>query len=169
MRITQQELRELLHYDPETGIFTAKVKRYRAVVGKPIGTVTSGGYVRMTIRRKVYLAHQLVWLYVHGEWPKTKLDHKNNVRNDNRISNLRQADDSQNLFNKLNQSNNTSGYKGVRWDKRNNRWMVTIRSRGKDFFVGRFHDKSEAAAAYKAAADAHHGEFANYGKSSADS
>jgi len=87
--LTQSQLKEILTYNPDTGIFTWLVaSNGRIRVGDIAGT-TDNGYVRIMIERTKYRAHRLAWLYVHGESPKEQIDHINHIRDDNRINNLR--------------------------------------------------------------------------------
>ena len=116
--LTQSQLKELLHYDPDTGIFTNLVTRNgRALIGDQAGYLRPTGYVIITLNYKRYRAHRLAWLYMYGVWPKDQLDHINRVSHDNRIANLREVSNSENQQNSGIQTNNTSGHKGVSWNK----------------------------------------------------
>lgn len=158
LNLTQRELRELVHYDENTGVFTAVVGRDRIKPGSVLGCVNYG-YVVIGINGHKYRAHRLAWLYVYGKWPSKLLDHENGIRSDNRLCNLREADHSQNAFNRRLRSDNTSGQKGVVWNKRNSRWTAEITVRGERFFLGSFSDKKYAVRAYQAAEASHFGEF----------
>jgi hypothetical protein len=158
--ITAQRLRELLHYDPETGVFTWLVKpskRARIRVGDVAGNVGPDGYRRIRVGCK-YLSHRLAWLWMTGEWPPHQIDHINGAKHDNRICNLRVATGSQNQANARKRSDNTSGYKGVRPSR--GRWRAEIRVNGSRRHIGIFNDPAEAHAAYVDAAVKHSGEFA---------
>ena len=97
---TQSQVKELFHYDPETGHLIWLVdRRAHKVAGKIAGYLNNEGYLRIRIDGKGYQAHRLIWLYVNGAWPVNEIDHVNGVRNDNRISNLREVTNSQNLQN----------------------------------------------------------------------
>ena len=85
--ITQEELKELLDYNPETGLFTWNV--YNNIKNKTTAGTFNDGYIQIKIKQKIYQAHRLAWLYVYGEWPKGQIDHINGIRDDNRIENLR--------------------------------------------------------------------------------
>jgi hypothetical protein len=89
-KLTAERLRERLHYDAETGVFTRRVGSGHAHAGDMAGSVHSTGYVRIGIDGGKYTAHCLAWLYVHGVWPSDQIDHINRNRSDNRIANLRQ-------------------------------------------------------------------------------
>lgn len=162
--IDAARLRELFNYDPETGVLTHRAGR-RA--GLPAGGIDKSkrGYVRISIpvgngRYLLFYAHRLAWQYVHGAEPALDLDHINGIRSDNRISNLREADRSQNQWNRATPRTNTSGYKGVRLCKRTGKWRADIRVDGKKVSLGLFDDIKDASAAYNAKAALVFGEFA---------
>ena len=89
-KLTAERLRERLHYDAGTGVFTRRVGSGHARTGEMAGSVHSTGYVRISIDGGKYTAHCLAWLYVHGVWPPDQIDHINGNRSDNRIANLRE-------------------------------------------------------------------------------
>jgi len=159
--ITQAELKKLLSYDPKTGVFRWRKTGKGRNADRIAGNTNNHGYRALCIRGKRYQAHRLAWLYVHGVWPAGDLDHRNGVRDDNRIKNLRQATRSQNMQNKSLQANNTSGYKGVCWNIGMKKWQANIRLHGKRKFLGYFSNIEDAASAYASAASELHGEFAN--------
>ena len=98
-----------------------------------------------------YYAHRLAWFYVHGEWPKV-VDHWNGKRDDNRLENLRDANDSINAQNRREATpGNTSGLLGVSWNTRDKKWVAQIRIDGKNTQIGRFDDALEGHRAYVAA------------------
>jgi len=98
--VNAETVRGLFDYSPDSGVFVNKVTRGNKRKGTVAGIIDHTGYVRITINRVPYLAHRLAWLYVYGEWPAKDIDHKNRNRSDNRITNLRLADKSENQFNK---------------------------------------------------------------------
>jgi hypothetical protein len=162
--ITSDELLQLLAYDPQTGVFTWRVTMSsRAIRGAKAGT-RNGGYVQLKINKRIYQAHRLAWLYVHGEWPPEFIDHINGDPGDNRIENLRLATSSQNLANSRRRRDNAAGVKGVCWNKRDARWRAQIRINGKKTYLGSFTEIKDAAAAYRSAAEKHYGEFASTGE-----
>ena len=89
-KLTAERLRERLHYDAGTGVFTRRVGSGHARAGDMAGTIHSTGYVRISIDGGKYTAHHLAWLYVHGVWPSDQIEHINRKRSDNRIANLRE-------------------------------------------------------------------------------
>lgn len=107
--ITQERLKELVSYDPETGWLTwqDKSRCKRAEFGDRAGWVNWNGYIRLCLDYRIYVVHRLAWLYVHGEWPIEMLDHINGDRSDNRISNLRLANKSENQQNKRKAASNS--------------------------------------------------------------
>jgi hypothetical protein len=162
MSLTAEELRERLHYDPCTGTFTRVTSSVRRWRGQPAGMVHKGhGYVIIKIGQTGYLAHRLAWLYVHGEWPSMDLDHRNGVRQDNRIQNLREADPGQNAANRAAWRRNKTGFKGVVHKPAHARrpWLAYIKSRGRQVFLGSYATPEEASAAYARAAAERYGEF----------
>ena len=113
--ITQEYLKSILDYNLDTGIFTWKVnKSKRSNIGDVAGW-SYNGYVSIEIDNKPYKAHRLAWLYVYGEIPKNLIDHVNNNRADNRISNLRKATYQENSENYKTPKTNKSGVKNVSW------------------------------------------------------
>jgi hypothetical protein len=162
--LTADELRQHLHYDPETGIFTWRVRaRANVPCGTTAGTLDERGYVRIGYKTFYFRAHRLAWLYVHGEWPAREIDHINGDKADNRIANLRPATHKQNSANRLINKNSTSGVKGVGWHKNNAKWRAQIKLNGKKKNLGYFDAIEDAAAAYQNAAINNFGEFANIG------
>jgi hypothetical protein len=161
MKLSQAYLKEILHYDPETGIWTWKVSRGRVKVSQRAGSYDykNGPRWVISIDRKNYLASRLAWFYVTGEWPVHEIDHKNRNPADNRWENLREATRQQNSHNQSKRKTNTSGLKGVRWKKANQKWRAEIRVDGKSVHLGYFDSKEQASAAYRDAARQLHGEF----------
>lgn len=151
--ITAEYLRLVLHYDPETGIFTWKVRAANSIkVGDVAGCLgSSTGYLQIRVHSRDYLAHRLAWLYVYGNWPEDQIDHINRIRTDNRIANLREASHKQNLQNASKRSDNTSGHTGVVWNKQCSKWRAKIRHNYREIHLGLFTDLAEAIAARKAA------------------
>jgi hypothetical protein len=148
--LTAERLRELLHYEPLTGIFTWLVSTNgRVIVGDVAGCVGEDGYSRISIDGRKYMAHRLAWFYVHGEWPGGRLDHRKNKcfadKSDNRIANLRPASHSGNLANTGPSSNNSSGFKGVSWHKQLQKWAAQIEHNGKRIYLGLYPSAREAA------------------------
>ena len=146
--MTAQRVKELFHYDADTGLFTRFPAKNIRRGQNCVGTINRG-YLRIKIDYKLYSAHRLAWLYVHGEWPNDQIDHINGDRADNRISNLRAATHSQNRQNihKV-RSNSKSGLIGAMWDSYNNKWRSKIRFEGKCKHLGYFENAEQAHAVY---------------------
>jgi len=161
--LTQERLKEVLYYNPVTGLFTWIKKTSimsKVSIGDLAGWANGGGYLNIKIDGKSYKSHRLAWLYTYGSFPKSDLDHKNRNQTDNRINNLRLCTYSENGANRSVQSNNSSGYKNVYWYKRGNKWKAQIRSKNERIHLGYFDCKHEAARAYNQKALELHGEFA---------
>ena len=125
--ITQSKLKELVHYDPDTGIFIWKKRTSNRIkIGNVVGNLHKYGYIEMRVDGERCLAHRLAWLYVYGYMPKL-IDHINRDKKDNRIKNLREANYSQNALNSKIRSDNSSGAKCVYFDKKNKSWEVKIK------------------------------------------
>ena len=144
---TQARLKELLHYDEKTGAFTWKVKKGgRAVAGQHAGTKDVRGYLVIRLDGVLYKAHRLAWLYSHGEWPEENIDHINRDRSDNRLKNLRLANQSLNMHN-ANRRAGKSGVVGVTHDKWRDKWVARIKINYRSVFLGRFNSLAEATQA----------------------
>jgi len=126
--LTAEKLKELLNYDPETGLFIRVVFICnRARKGDIAGSIDKrAGYRCIVINGKRYQAHRLAWLYVHGRWPESQLDHINRNAGDNRITNLREVSNQENHHNLKLHVRNTSGHSGVYWNKKNKKWVAYI-------------------------------------------
>jgi hypothetical protein len=161
--LTADRLRELLDYDLASGVFTWRVARRGTAAGTKAGYVSKAGYVQISVDGKLYQAHRLAHLYVTGHWSVGLVDHTNGVAGDDGWGNLRPATQSQNLRNCKRRRDNTSGVKGVSYDKARDRWVAYIADgRGALVNLGRFHTLEEAAAARQRAADRHYGDFARH-------
>ncbi|CAN1724414.1 protein of unknown function [Hyphomicrobium sp. 1Nfss2.1] len=161
--LTAERLRELVTYDPETGVMRWRVSRRGKIKpGNIAGYSATDGYLQITVDRRTYMLHRLAWLYVHGEWPSLSIDHINGVRDDNRIVNLRPATVAQQRRNICLRSDNTSGLPGVRWIPQKRRWIARIKVNSVYRHLGCFHDKLAAKEAYERAAEKYFGEFASH-------
>ena len=150
--LTAERLRSILNYDPESGIFTWKVRTANQVkVGDVVGCPDGRGYLLIQAQSRLYRAHRLAWLYVYGEWPKGQIDHINRNKADNRIANLRDVSHKQNNQNRSKPSNNTSGHPGVSWHKQKSKWQARIAHNYKQIHLGYFATIEEAVSARKAA------------------
>ena len=170
-------LRNLLEYDPATGSLTWRErdqkhfkvashalnwnKRY---AGKFVCLQRhNAGYRCILLYNKKYLAHRVIWAVVHGQWPTNQIDHINGVRDDNRLCNLRAATYSQNSKNSAVRKDNKSGFPGVHWVPRVDRWSARISVKGKWVMLGYFKKFDDAVAARKSA-ESIHGYHRNHGR-----
>lgn len=153
IKVTVERLKELLDYDPMTGLFKWKVRRKGVEAGDVAGAVNHEGYISIGIDNSVYKAHRLAWLYMFGRMPNGMMDHRNGDRADNRIENLREATPGQNSQNKhvASAKNKSSGLMGVSWSNDRNKFYARICVNGKVRALGRFDTAEEAHQAYLAA------------------
>lgn len=130
-------------------------------MGNMAGTKRNDGYRHVRIDGKYYQEHIVIWCMVKGEWPTSIIDHKNEIRDDNSIDNLRLASKCQNAYNTGKWKCNTSGYKGVSLNKKSGKWVAYISLNRQNIHLGSFESLSLAVAAHKKATIDLHGEFAN--------
>lgn len=160
--LTQTLLKQKLSYDKTTGVFTWKTGKYKGrCAGTIAGTKPNQGYVRINIDKKEYKAHRLAWLYIYGSFPVKQLDHVNRNRVDNKIDNLRLADDALNSKNQSIYKNSPTGYHGV--TAHGTRWRARINVGGKKIHLGVF-DTIKEAAKCRAEAEVKYGFHQNHGK-----
>jgi hypothetical protein len=162
--LTAEYASKIFSLDQATGVLTWK-RSFDSIRAGELAGWLQDGYIRIEVGGRVYFAHNIVWLMTTGEWPEGKLDHRDRQRSNNRFSNLRPATDSQNAANRIKHSNNTTGFNGVKFVKRNaakglrpyETWIV---QNYKCHYLGRFWTAEEAAEAYRAGAERLFGEFA---------
>jgi len=152
--LTAARLRELLHYNPDTGVFTwvepAINKQF--LRGSIAGSRMVNGYLSLCIAQKRYYCHRLAWLYMTGESPREHIDHINGNPADNRFCNLREATRCQNMQN-LRAKRSTVG---AFFHKTFGLWYSKIRVNKVDLFLGYFKTEMDAHNAYKQAKLTHH-------------
>lgn len=164
--LTQEIVREAFDFNPDNGYFRHRARFSRGclnarLAGKIAGRINpTSGYRDICIGAKFFLAHRLVWFVVHGEWPATDVDHINRNKDDNRPNNLRLASRSQNMINIPPTRANTSGVKGVTFDKRTGRWRAGIGIDYKWLHIGMFATLEDAKRARRDVEVAQFGEFA---------
>jgi len=145
--LTCERLREVLDYRADTGVFVWKVANGRR--GKPgqRAGFCAGNYLKITVDKATYLAHRLAWLYVHGSWPAAGyIDHRNGDGRDNRIANLRDASNGQNMQNQVRAHKNSRSQLLGAHSNRAGSYVAMIRKNGKVYHLG----------CYDSAEDAHH-------------
>ena len=176
---TQEYLQQCFDYNPDTGILTWKIRPLShfnvaqgmntintRFAGKQAGNIMSNGYLRVTIFSTVYQVHRVIYKLVTGLEPPNELDHENNIRTDNRWTNIRTATVNQNRHNITKPRDNTSGYKGVseyKNKKSGGKFAAAIVINKKRIFLGYFHDPEIAHKAYCEASIKYHGDFSNFG------
>ena len=158
--ITPAQVREFLHYDPDTGVFTRRISRGRWRSGTIAGSSHSEGYWMIRLNGASCLAHRLAWIYMTGEWPKADIDHINMIRSDNRIANLREASRSENNANTGHRKSNKTGLKGASFESFTGRYKAQIKKGGVLHTIGRFDTPEEAHKAYQIKAAELFGQFA---------
>jgi HNH endonuclease/AP2 domain len=159
--ITHTRLLEVLHYDEHSGVFTWRVRTsQRARIGEEAGTITNHGYRVLTIDSKRYLAHLVAWFYCHETWPTTLVDHRDNNKSNNALSNLRLANKHLNAANSRGHKDSKTGVKGVTFDARYGKYRATIGVNGRQHWLGYHETIKQAADAYSDAAQRHYGNFA---------
>ncbi len=138
--LTYKRLRDVLHYDPGSGLFKQNnIKR---------GTLNKKtGYIYICIDYQIYLAHRLAWFYVYGYFPENEIDHINGIRSDNRIYNLREVSHQCNMRNCKLRKNNKSGITGVYFEKKTNKYLVQIGVDNITKSIGKFKDFDDAVKA----------------------
>ena len=159
--LSPEFIREIFSYEKDTGILrwkTCFTKRIQ--IGKAVGWIDEQGRIKIRIFGKDYMAHRLIWVWMTGKWPEYEIDHRDEVKSNNRWKNLREATPSQNHRNRGPQKNNTSGYKGVTYVAHRKRYIAGVKLNGYRHNLGSFMTAEEAYFAYcKAAARLHGKEF----------
>lgn len=152
-------LLSVLHYDPDTGVFTWRVALSRRTrVGEVAGTRMREGYTAIAVCKKKYPAGRLAFFYMTGEWPNEEIDHRNGDRSDDRWANLREASRAENNRNRGIQRTNRSGFKGVYAVGK--KWAASVRTNGRANYLGLYETPEAASLAYQTEAEKLHGAFA---------
>lgn len=171
--VTIERLKELLRYDPASGVWTrikeignqheTGLKRGKFC---PVGSVANylnkkQGYMQVGVDGRTYRASRLAWFYMTGEWPTFEIDHEDRDRANDRWGNLRPATHAQNMANRKTPANNALGVKGVRLvaGMKSRPYRARIMANGKSVHLGYFETSEEANAAYAAAANRYFSEF----------
>lgn len=154
--LTQSELKQLLNYNPDTGVFTwlADVAQ-RVKTGDVAGCIRDSpagkSYIKIQVNHVPHSAHRLAFLYMTGSMPINQVDHEDGDGTNNKWLNLRNATNKENACNRRVPSNNTSGVMGVAWIERLHKWRARIRINGKLTHIGMFVDFDDAVTARKSA------------------
>jgi len=163
--LTQTRLRELLDYDPETGVFRRRKSARRGWTGRQAGYLKpgkEGGYTVIQVDGELFRASRLAWLYMTGKWPDADIDHIDLNRSNDCWSNLRIATRGQNMANAGIRKDNTSGYRGVTWDADHGMWRAQVALNKRQYYCGLFATPEEAAVARDAKAALLHGAFVRF-------
>lgn len=148
-QLTQATLRQLVEYDPLTGIFHWRVSPAKQIkAGYQAGYLNSNGYITIRLIGKTHKAHRLAWLYIYGVWPNI-IDHINGEKSDNRLSNLRDGSQQENCQNERQaRSTNRIGLLGVSLHKKTGKFKAQIAALGVNHYLGLFLTPQEAHEAY---------------------
>lgn len=147
--LQHSRLLELLSYDSDTGLFFWREAGRKRVQEARAGILGWRGYRLISFDRQTFLEHRLAWFYVHGVWPKHQIDHINEIKTDNRISNLRDVNQTANLLNQSKpQRNNTSGFRGVSFQKKTGKYRAQLMVNGKQNHLGEYDTPEQAFQAY---------------------
>ena len=176
--LTAEYLRECLEYDPLTGDFIWRARpvhhfkdasyqtrwnsRYAGNATGIISSISSNGYLRISIDNKKYYSHRLAWIITKGEWPQ-HVDHIDGCRTNNKLSNLRSVNRSENQRNQKLRSSTSSGHMGVIVDRRTGKFIAQIKVCDKRIHLGVFSDLSEAVKA-REEANVKYGFHPNHGR-----
>lgn len=154
-------LRRALSYDPATGELRWRITKGRCIEGAIAGKTCANGYRYVGFEGDQWLVHRLIWALHYGELPPEEIDHKDRNSTNNAIENLRASPPSMNQGNSGIWRTNSSGFRGVSWDKGRCRWAAYIWRKNRKYHLGYFADRAEAAGAYDCAAAEYFGEFAS--------
>lgn len=161
--VDAKTLRDLLDYEPNTGLFKWRADRSNVKAGTVAGCIDVNGYWQITVMNRSRKAHHIAFLYMTGEWPDRHIDHVNQVKHDNRWANLRLANDAQNNANRPVRRDSRSGLKGVGWIAKKRKWRAQIKHAGRSRHLGYFETAQLAHEFWCLASDLLHGEFSHHG------
>ena len=155
-----ERLRELFSYDPVIGVLRWRVKCRQMMPGDIAGRIDANGYISIGVDRETYYAHRIIWCMQTGSDPVNDVEHRDTVKSNNAWLNLRPATISQNRANIGLTVANKSGFKGVCWNAKRQKWCASIGKDGKRYHLGYFDAIEDACAAYLAKAREFYGEYA---------
>ena len=158
--LTQEQANRLFHYLDGQLIRISLIGK-KAKIGEIAGHVGKRGYKYLSVYKRKYYVHRVIWLMHYGTFPKA-IDHIDGNRLNNRIENLRECSNSENLCNSKIKSNNTSGFKGIHWFKPKQKWRARLSLNKKEYHVGYFDEKEDAINAILEARLKIHKEFARH-------
>jgi hypothetical protein len=152
--LTQKEIRHMFSYNRHTGILRWKnplPNSHNIKIGDEAGYINSEGYRKVMIDGRYYPASHIIWCGEHGYWSENIIDHKDRIRDNNRIKNLREVSRQCNNRNTCIAKNNTSGIKGVTFHKASSKWLAQIIVNKKMGYLGVYPDFDDAVCARLAA------------------
>lgn len=144
--LNAERLRELLNYDPETGIVSWKIDRARIKAGTPAGGPNDQGYILLRVDGHAIRAHRVAWAVMTGEFPEHQIDHINRIRSDNRWINLREATHSENHQNLVVRKDCRHGFRGIELHS-SGLWKARLSINKKRIILGYYKTPEEAYAA----------------------
>jgi hypothetical protein len=147
--LTLELVNKYLTYDKETGNLYQSKKRPKIQVGSIAGGINGKGYRYIQLEGKKYPAHHIIWLIETGSLPKKILDHIDGNPLNNHFSNLREASVKQNNENRKAQRNNKTGYKGVSFNKRLQKYVAQIQHNYRAIYIGIYKTADDAHIAYE--------------------
>jgi hypothetical protein len=151
--LTQELVKRIFEYDPLTGVVVwRKATSSKNLIGNVAGAKTKAGYLRVRIYGKDVFLHHVIWVYMTGKIPEREIGHVDGNKTNNVWSNLREGryNYHQHLPNRINKkiyNTNKSGYTGVFWNKRKQKWQATIMFNQKHIYLGIYGDIMKAVAA----------------------
>lgn len=163
MSTLKEDILKLVEYKRDTGELFWSKKRRGVALNKKCGSLREDGYIVVQIDKIQYLLHHIIWLIEKGSLPSFGIDHKNGIKNDNRIGNLRDVPQSLNAKNSKKHKHNTSGIMGVGWHKKSGKYRAYIKVDNINIHLGLFADFFEACCARKSA-EVKYGFYKNHGK-----
>jgi hypothetical protein len=158
--ITQDNLKDYFTYK-DGNLFWKRQPSRRITVGSIAGNLTERGYIQVKVFNKRFYAHRIIFFMFNGYFPQ-ELDHIDGNKSNNRIENLRDSTKSQNNMNSKKRKDNTSGTKGITWDKRCNKWKVQGQANNIKYYLGRYDDMELAKKVIYEFRKQHHNEYARF-------
>ena len=150
MALTHERVRQLFHYNPQTGVLKWKVSpRANVKVDQHAGSVDGNGRLMVQVDYTSYHSGRLIWFWMMGVWPVGMVDHKDRNPLNNRWSNLREVTQRVNAQNRSLNSNNKSGVRGVYWNNQMHKWHAQIAKDRKKIHLGLFDSFDDAVLARK--------------------
>jgi hypothetical protein len=158
--ITQDKLKEYLDYK-EGKLFWKKQPSSVISVGSEAGHINLHGYVQIKIFNKRFYAHRIIFFMFNGYFPQ-EVDHIDGNKSNNKIENLRASTKSQNNMNSKKRKDNTSGIKGITWDKHRKKWKTYLQSNKIRYYLGSYVDIEMATQVINEFRKQQHNEYARF-------